>query len=137
MSPARILLVMPEHWPRALLRAELIERGYDVVGAPDLPAALLVRPVEPGRGPVRLIAIDQDVMVEPQSRLLERLLSRHRNPRRLLLARAQLETPAGSWDQIVRRPALIGEIAGAIELELRSDEGAGPAIAAPPAAPKL
>ena len=117
---------MPEHWPRALLRAELIERGYDVVGAPDLPAALLVRPVEKGRGPVRLIAIDQDLMVEPQGRLLERLVSRHRNPRLVLLARAQLEIPPGAWDQIVRRPALIGEIATAIELESRDDDGEEP-----------
>ena len=68
--PPRILLVMPEHWPRALLRAELIERGYDVVGTPDLATALLVRPVEEDRGPVRVIVIDQDVMVEPQNRLL-------------------------------------------------------------------
>src|SRR5262249_21272207 len=116
MPPPRILLVMPEHWPRALLRAELIERGYDAVGTPDLAAALLVRPVERGRGPVKLIAIDQDVLVEPQSRLLDGLVSRHRNPCLLLLARAQLEAPPGSWDQIVRRPALIGEIASAIEL---------------------
>jgi len=123
MPPPRILLVMPEHWPRALLRAELIERGYDVVGAPDLTAALLVRPVEKGRGPVRLIAIDQDVMVESQGALLERLVSRHQKPRLVLLARAQLETPPGSWDQIVRRPALIGEIATAIEVGLKSGDG--------------
>ena len=121
MSSPRILLVMPEHWPRALLRAELIERGYDVVGAPDLPAAMSVRPVERGRGPVRLIAIDQDAMVEPQSRLLEHLVSRHRNPRLVLLARAQLNTPPGRWDRVVCRPALIGEIASAIELGLNSD----------------
>jgi len=123
MPPPRVLLVMPEHWPRALLRAELIERGYDVVGAPDLTAALLVRPVEKGRGPVRLIAVDHDVMVESQGALLERLVSRHQNPRLVLLARAQLETPPGSWDQIVRRPALIGEIATAIEVGLKSGEG--------------
>lgn len=123
MPPPRILLVMPEHWPRALLRAELIERGYDVVGAPDLTGALLVRPVEKGRGPVRLIAIDQDVIVESQSPLLERLVSRHQNPRLVLLARAQMETPPGSWDQIVRRPALIGEIAAAIEVGLKSGDG--------------
>src|SRR6516165_5559246 len=123
MPPQRILLVMPEHWPRALLRAELIERGYDVVGAPDLTAALLVRPVEKGRGPVRLIAIDQDVMVESQGALLERLVSRHQNPRLVLLARAQLEAPPGSWDQIVRRPALIGEIATVIEVGLKRGDG--------------
>jgi hypothetical protein len=109
---------MPEHWPRALLRAELIERAYDVVGTPDLPAALLARPVEKDRGPVRVIVIDQDVLVEPQSRLLDLLVSRHPNARLILLGRAQLETPPGAWHQILRRPALIGEIASAVEKAL-------------------
>ena len=129
---------MPEHWPRALLRAELIERGFDVVGAPDLPAALLVRAVERDRGSVRVIAVDQDVMVEPQSQLLDLLVSRHRNPRRVLLARAQLETPPGAWDEIVHRPALIGEIATAIELGMKGGDGDGPAKEPPTvAAPKI
>lgn len=120
MPAPRILLVMPEHWPRALLRAELIERGYDVVGTPDLAAALLVRPVEKDRAPVRVIAIDQDVLVEPQSRLLDLLVCRHRNPRLVLLARAQLERPPGAWEEVVHRPALIGEIAAAVERALRT-----------------
>ncbi|HKD40954.1 MAG TPA: hypothetical protein VKB87_11785 [Myxococcaceae bacterium] len=114
MPPTRILLVMPEHWPRALLRAELIERGYDVVGAPDLATALLARPKEKGRGPVRAILIDQDALVEPQSNLLDLLVSRYRNPRLVLLPRTQLKTPLGAWDKIVPRPALIGQIANAV-----------------------
>jgi hypothetical protein len=122
MPPPRILLVMPEHWPRALLRAELIERGFDVVGAPDLSAALLARPVEKGRGPVRFILIDQGALVEPHSRLLDLLLSRHRNPRLVLLANSQLETPPGAWDQIVHKPALIGQIASAVEQAVSAAE---------------
>ena len=118
MPPPRILLVMPEHWPRALLRAELIERGYDVIGAPDLATALLCRPAEKGRGPVRVILIDQDALVEPQSRLLELLVSRHPEPRLVLFARAQMQTPPGNWHAVVRKPALIGEIASALEQAL-------------------
>src|SRR5262249_6249089 len=98
-----------------LLRAELIERGYDVVGAPDLQTALLARPVEMDRGPVRVIVIDQETLVEPQSRLLDLLLSRHQNPRLVLLAKAQLGTPSRPWDQNRGRPALSGEIASAVE----------------------
>jgi DNA-binding response OmpR family regulator len=30
--PPVVWIVSAEHWPRALLRAELIERGYDAVG---------------------------------------------------------------------------------------------------------
>jgi len=122
MARPRILLVMPEHWPRALLRAELIERGYDVVGAPDLASALLCRPVEMDRGPVRLILIDQDALVEPQSRLFDLLVSRHPQPRLVLLARAQMQTPPGNWHTVVRKPALIGEIASALEQVLSAVE---------------
>ncbi len=110
---------MPEHWPRALLRAELIERGYDVVGAPDLATALLARPSEVDRGPVRVILIDQDALVGPQTRLLDLLVSRHSNARLVLLARAQLDSPPGDWKQIVRKPVLIGQLASAIEDALR------------------
>jgi hypothetical protein len=122
MARPRILLVMPEHWPRALLRAELIERGYDVVGAPDLATALLCRPSEKDRGPVRVILIDQDALVEPQIRLFDLLVSRHPQPRLVLLARAQLETPPGDWHTIVRKPALIGQIASAVEQALDAAE---------------
>src|SRR5512142_2916514 len=38
--PPRILVVMPAQWPRALVRAELRERGYDAAGARDLLEAL-------------------------------------------------------------------------------------------------
>ena len=122
MARPRILLVMPEHWPRALLRAELIERGYDVVGAPDLATALLARPVEKGRGPVLAILIDQDALVEPQSNLFDLLVSRYRNPRLVLLARTQLKTPPGAWDKIVPKPALIGQIANAVAETVSGDE---------------
>ena len=120
MSP-RILLVMSDHWMRALLRAELIERGFDAVGAPDLTSALLSRPVEKDRGPVRAILIDQDALVEPASRLLDLLVSRHGNPALLLLARSMLDVPPGAWHRIVSRPALIGEIASAIEETVRAE----------------
>lgn len=112
---SRILLVMSEHWPRALLRAELIERGYDAIGAPDLATALHSQPTEKERGPVRVILIDQDALVEPQLRNFNLLTFRHPRARLVLLARAQLETPPGNWHTILRRPLLIGEIATAVE----------------------
>lgn len=33
MLAPRVLILQPDHWPRALLRAELREAGYDAVGA--------------------------------------------------------------------------------------------------------
>jgi hypothetical protein len=113
--PPRILLVMSDHWTRALLRAELIERGYDVVGAPDLLTALLCRPVERDRGPVRAILIDQEVLVEPAVRLLDLLVSRHRNATVLLLASTLLAAPSGPWKRVLHKPATIGGIASAVE----------------------
>src|SRR3954470_19927901 len=53
--PPRVLLVMPDQWPRALLRAALRDAGYDAVGAPGLSAALRYRPAVADRGPVRLV----------------------------------------------------------------------------------
>lgn len=53
---------MPEHWPRALLRAALREAGYDAVGAPGLSGALRYRAAAPDRGPVRLVVIDRDAL---------------------------------------------------------------------------
>ena len=113
--PPRILLVISDHWTRALLRAELIERGYDVVGAPDLLTALLSRPVERDRGPVRAILIDQETLVEPAVRLLDLLVSRHRDPPVLLLASALLGELPGPWKRVLHKPAAIGEIASAVE----------------------
>lgn len=111
----RILLVLSEHWTRALLRAELLERGYDAIGAPDLITALLYRPVERERGPVRAILIDQEIVSQRASRLLELLISRHRNPPVLLLASALLSAPSGPWERVLHKPAALGEIAAALE----------------------
>lgn len=36
-----VWLIDPDHWPRALLRAELIERGYDAIGFASLDDAIL------------------------------------------------------------------------------------------------
>src|SRR5215471_7581439 len=57
----RLLLVVPDHWTRVLLRAELLEEGYEAVGATSMEAALSV-PKADTRGPVRLILLDQDAL---------------------------------------------------------------------------
>src|SRR5205823_12378760 len=49
--PPVILLVLHDQWPRSLLRAELIERGYDAVGAPDLRTAFRLPSLGEPRGP--------------------------------------------------------------------------------------
>jgi hypothetical protein len=108
---------MPAQWPRALLRAELRERGYDAAGARDLLEAL--SDGEPAEGPVRLILIDQDALAEGDALLLRdlvhRLVEHHPTAAVFLLAGTMQQTPEGPWQQVLRRPMSISDIVGAVQ----------------------
>jgi hypothetical protein len=109
--PPRVLLVMPDRWPRALLRAALRDVGYDAVGASSLGTALRVRAAEPGRGPVRLIIVDQSALSDAgDAEQLAGLLARHGAPATLLLARATMSPPSGKWQRVLRRPISVADI---------------------------
>ena len=116
--PPRVLVVMPAQWPRALLRAELRERGYDAAGARDLLEALSED--EPAEGPVRLILIDQDALTEGDAQLLRdlvhRLVEHHPAATVVLLAGTMHKEPEGPWQQVLRRPMSISDIVTAIQL---------------------
>jgi hypothetical protein len=133
-SPApRILLIMPEQWPRALLRAALREAGYDAVGAPGLPGALHYRATDADRGPVRLVVIDQAALREPEAGSeLTALIERHGRPELMLLAKGPA-TPLPpwargiEWHRTVRRPASIAELVEAVRVTVPlPPEGRGP-----------
>jgi len=114
--PPRVLLVMPDQWPRALLRAALREAGYDAVGTRELAGAARFRPVEPDRGPVRLVVLDQAAL--PADRgpaLLATLVQRHGAPPVILLARPTQAGARGSWARVLRRPTSIGDMVRAVE----------------------
>jgi hypothetical protein len=120
--PPRVLLIMPEQWPRAMLRAALREAGYDAVGAPGMPAALRYRVDAPGRGPVRLVLVDQAALPgDEAARRLGELLRRHHEPVPLLLARAipAVPLPGGSdaipWRRVLRRPVSVGDLVAAVQ----------------------
>ena len=116
--PPRVLVVMPAQWPRALLRAELRERGYDAAGARDLLEALSED--EPAEGPVRLILIDQDALTEGDAQLLRdlvhRLVEHHPAATVVLLAGTMHKEPEGPWQQVLRRPMSISDIVTAVQL---------------------
>jgi DNA-binding response OmpR family regulator len=110
----RVLIVMPDQWPRALLRAALREEGYDAVGTRNIDSALRIRPDEADRGPVRLVVVDQAALKGAADKL-EQLLARYHAPSTLLLARPTLATPAGPWDRVLQRPVSVAEILNAAE----------------------
>ena len=130
--PPRVLLVMPEQWPRALLRAALREAGYDALGAPSLAAALRYPIQSRDRGPVRLILIDQAVLEDEESAtLLDTLLRRHGYPAPVLLARAMPAHPLPAaaapapWRCVIRRPASIADLVAAVQALLPLPPGSG------------
>jgi DNA-binding NtrC family response regulator len=111
----RILLVMPDHWQRVLLRAELIERGHDAIGAESPEEALRVAPSDPERGPVNVLVIDQDAAEGTTGALFPALRARHLNARVALLRHPTLPPVTGRWDLVLQRPITVGEVATAIE----------------------
>jgi hypothetical protein len=113
LSP-RILLVMPAQWPRALLRAALREVGYDAVGTRTVNGARSLLSSSEGRGPVRLILIDQDALTEEAREDLA-MLRRDSDAPLVLLAPATRRVSEGGWAGVLRRPLTVGELAQAIE----------------------
>jgi hypothetical protein len=112
--PPRVLLVMPEQWPRALLRAALREVGYDAIGTRTVRGARTLLTSGEGRGPVRLILLDQDALTEDAQGDLE-MLRRGSDAPLVLLAPATRRVSEGSWTGVLRRPLTVGELAQAIE----------------------
>jgi CheY-like chemotaxis protein len=121
LAPPRVLLVMPEQWPRALLRAALREVGYDALGAPGLPGALRYRAQAERRGAVRLVLVDQAALGEDSAARLAALLRRFESPAMLLLARAMPAkgvsdaASAAQWARVIRRPVSIEGIVTAVQ----------------------
>ena len=112
--PPRILLIMPAQWPRALLRAALREVGYDAIGTRTVNGARVLLPSREGRGPVRLILIDQDALTEDAQEDLE-MLRRCSDAPLVLLAPSTRRVSEGGWSGVLRRPLAVGELAQAIE----------------------
>jgi CheY-like chemotaxis protein len=124
MTPPRVLIVIPAQWTRALLRAELRERGYDAVGTRDLLEALGAAAPEP----IALILVDQEALAAGDEQLLQELLgrlrARHAGARMILHAGATHKAPAGPFEQVLRRPMSIADIVRAIEQVVPLPSGA-------------
>src|SRR5207237_8479256 len=110
--PPVILLVLHDQWPRSLLRAELIERGYDAVGAPDLRTAFRLPSLGEPRGPVRLVVLDEAAVAAEERRVLDLVLDEHGRPPVVLLARPLPAPPVAPWERGVRRRLAFGALVG-------------------------
>jgi hypothetical protein len=114
LDVGRVLLVVPDHWTRVLLRAELVERGFDAVGASSLKTALHV-PNDDERGPVRVILLDEGALSGDDATALDALSLRHENAPIALLAGAFAEPRVGPFRRIVRRPTSIGVLVSLVQ----------------------
>ena len=102
--PAVLWIIDAEHWPRALLRAELIERGFDAVGYETVRDAIDSLPM---RTP-NAIVVDLRGQPIPQ---VERLL-RIGVPVVIIAGIPEInDLPEAAWAAVLRRPVSIGEIA--------------------------
>lgn len=111
MNPI-VWVIGRNHWPRALLAAELLERGYEAYGFPDMAGALLalVHAERPALAIIDLSGIDAD----PAD--LRRFLERGTR----LLGIADALSSRGAlaaelpWARLLHRPCSIGEIADSV-----------------------
>ncbi len=111
-----IWIVDAEQWPRAALRAELIERGYDAVGYAGLgePLALLRIPQPPAKP--RAIVLDLQGQEIGEDALEE--LSRSEIPIILLGGVPDINEPAIRLFKpavLLKRPIMLGEIADRLQ----------------------
>jgi tRNA G37 N-methylase TrmD len=113
-----VWIVDGEHWPRAMLRAELIERGHEAVGFVLLRDALerLGRGPEPDPDVIVLELRGQRVTQEEADRLARSGIA-------LIVLAGAVELndpviPRLKGSEILKRPVSIGEVADRVERRL-------------------
>jgi hypothetical protein len=108
-------IIQADHWPRAYLRAELLERGYDVVGFEHLQEALAALRLGIHEKPFVLLLDLKKSSLEAGE---ISALSLTPIPKILLVGAVELNEP---WIEriggglIMRRPFTIGELADLVE----------------------
>jgi hypothetical protein len=110
-----VWVVDAEHWPRAFLRAELMERGFDVVGFEGMSQALLALRDHLYERPFAMVIDLHHLAVQPNERdALARIVA----PKVLLGGTVELNeawVKEANWTAVMRRPFTIGEVADAVE----------------------
>jgi len=110
--PPRILVVSREQWPRALLRAQLGEAGYDAIGTGTLSRALRHAPNDAERGPLRVVVVDGGAVAAEREALAH---ARRRYPGvAFVLVHRAGAVPPGPWAATLQRPVTIGDIVATV-----------------------
>jgi hypothetical protein len=104
MLAPRVVIAMPDQWPRALLRAALREIGYDAIGTRSLARASASVAPDIDRGPVRVIVVDIGAVATAEPGEIADFCAGRGVVPVLLLASAVTDTPSGCWTRILRRP---------------------------------
>jgi hypothetical protein len=112
-APAIVWIVNADHWTRAYLRAELIERGHDAIGFVAVKDAIFRLIVSPLQRPALLVI---DLHEQPIDDKQRNALIHQRVPV-LAIVDATYATiaPPGLFVDSLRRPLTIGAIADAID----------------------
>jgi DNA-binding NtrC family response regulator len=112
---AAVWIVDSEHWPRACLRAELIERGYDAVGFLELDKAMAAIRAPALRKPGAIVLELRDQVV---TRSALEALADSKLPVIALAGTLELNTPLirnFTWAAVLSRPFSLGDVADAVE----------------------
>lgn len=110
--PPRVIVIEPDQWTRSLTRAALREVGYDAVGALNPAHAERQHMSTTGRGPVRIVIIDQDAVHD--ARAVERLHATLGAPGMILVRRPTRAEPAGPWTVVLTRPVSVAQLVDAV-----------------------
>jgi DNA-binding response OmpR family regulator len=110
---SRIWIVSADQWPRAYLRAELIERGYDAVGFVTMKDALLRLMLVRSRRPALLVL---DLHGQEINEEMRATLFREHVPSLIIADIGHREDEClGPVVYTLRRPVTIGAIAEAVD----------------------
>jgi hypothetical protein len=122
MEPV-VWIIQRDHWPRASLRAELIERGLDAVGFETVRDAIAALSV-PGQARPLVAVVD----LASQEAEIPQLAALTRAGCRMVGIGSAVETIATagdiSWSVMLRRPVSLGTIADAVQAERERGAGA-------------
>lgn len=110
-----VWIISRQHWPRALLRAELIERGYQAVGFFSMADALQTLALLQVDRPALVVVELRDLQITPDDLAA---LEHSGIPTILLGGASELANPAvceRSWSALISRPFTLGTVADRVE----------------------